>query len=83
MIFRSIHDALIELSHRNLTRSIKEQPVVKILFDRGDIKQVIKNHQLVAPEKWPRLGLPAREDIKGIQLEVMVRNSPNSLKCRS
>lgn len=69
----SIHDALIELSRRSLSRPPEDRPVVKLIFDRGNPKQLIKNHQLVAPDDWAGLGLPAKEELEGIHFEVMVR----------
>jgi hypothetical protein len=56
---------------------------VKLIFDRGNPKQVVKNHQQVAPDDWAGLGLPAKEELKGIRFEVMVRVFPPNLGCMS
>lgn len=69
----SIHDALIELSRRSENREHK--PVVKLIFDRGNPKQIIKNHQRVAEAEWADLGLPTKEELKFINFEVMVSRS--------
>jgi hypothetical protein len=68
-----VHDALIELSRRHEGKDTK--PVVKLLFDRGNPKQLIKNHQLVLPPQWKDLGIPLESEIKNIHLEVMVSSS--------
>jgi phosphatidylserine/phosphatidylglycerophosphate/cardiolipin synthase-like enzyme len=69
-----IHDALIELSTRHTNRPTK--PVVKLLFDRGNPKQVIKNHQPVLPKQWASLGIPLPEEIPNIELQVMNYHRP-------
>ncbi|KAF7800300.1 hypothetical protein EIP86_011548 [Pleurotus ostreatoroseus] len=73
---RSIHDAFIELSNRCASKPPEERPVVKLIFDRGNPKQVIKNHQRVDPSDWAGLGLPAQEEIGNIHLEVMNYHRP-------
>ena len=72
----SIHDAFIELSRRSASRPPAERPVVKLLFDRGNPKQVFKNHQRVAPAEWPALGLPSAEEISNIHFEAMNYHRP-------
>ncbi len=67
----SIHDAFIELSKRSEDRPNK--PVVKLIFDRGNPKQIYKNHQKVAEEEWGALGLPTRDQIPNIHFQAMVR----------
>ena len=67
---RSIHDAFIELSKRSEGRT--DKPVVKLIFDRGNPKQVVKNHQRVSPEDWEGLGLPTKDQIPHIHFEAMV-----------
>lgn len=71
-----IHDALIELSQRHADRPANERPVVKLIFDRGNPKQVIRNHQRVEPSDWAGLGLPAQEELGGIHFEVMNYHRP-------
>ncbi|EKM54954.1 uncharacterized protein PHACADRAFT_255202 [Phanerochaete carnosa HHB-10118-sp] len=71
-----IHDGLIELSNRCRDLPANERPVVKLIFDRGSLKQVAKNHQRVDPSDWAGLGLPAKEELGGIHLEVMNYHRP-------
>lgn len=68
----SIHDALIELSKRSESRA--DKPVIKLIFDRGNPKQIVKNHQRVTEDQWADLGLPTKEEVKFLHLEVMVWN---------
>jgi hypothetical protein len=67
----SVHDALIELSRRHEGKDTK--PVVKLIFDRGNPKQVLKNHQPVLEAQRKDLGIPLEHEVKNIHLEVMVR----------
>ncbi|KAF8573891.1 hypothetical protein K439DRAFT_1373981, partial [Ramaria rubella] len=69
-----VHDALIELSRRHEGKPTK--PVVKLIYDRGNPKQVIKNHQRVPPEDWEAVGLPKKEEIRNIEFEVMNYHRP-------
>lgn len=46
-----------------------------MIIDRGNPKQVIKNHQLIAEADWAGLGFPTKDEIPNIQFECMVRNS--------
>jgi hypothetical protein len=64
-----VYDGLIELSKRHEGKPTK--PVVKLIYDRGNPKQVIKNHQRVPPEDWQAVGLPKKEEIPNIEFEVM------------
>ncbi|THG97953.1 hypothetical protein EW026_g4144 [Hermanssonia centrifuga] len=69
-----IHDAFIELSKRSEDRPNK--PVVKLIFDRGNPKQIYKNHQKVAEEEWGALGLPTRDQIPNIHFQAMNYHRP-------
>jgi hypothetical protein len=66
-----VHDGLIQLSKKHEGRSTK--PVVKLIFDRGNPKQVIKNHQRVLAAGWEALAIPLESEIPNLHLEVMVR----------
>ncbi|KAI0801970.1 hypothetical protein BC629DRAFT_1591626 [Irpex lacteus] len=69
-----IHDAFIELSKRSEGRA--DKPVVKLIFDRGNPKQVIKNHQRVSQDDWEGLGLPTKDQIPHIHFEAMNYHRP-------
>ncbi|KAH9809011.1 hypothetical protein DFH28DRAFT_1134528 [Melampsora americana] len=70
---RTICAALKELSHRVGERNQTEKVVVKLIYDRGNWKQVFKNHQSVKPNTsaWDEVGLPSLDDIPNLQLEVI------------
>lgn len=70
---RTICAALKELSHRVGERNQAEKVVVKLIYDRGNWKQVFKNHQSVKPNTsaWDEVGLPSLDDIPNLQLEVI------------
>ena len=65
-----IADSLRELSQRVQARG-GEKVVVKLMYDRGNVKQVVKNRILVKPIYWTRIGLPAQDEIPGVTLEVI------------
>lgn len=65
-----VHQGLIELSQRHQGKDKK--PVVKLIYDRGNPKQVFQNRQMVPPEDWAGVGLPSPEDIPNIDFEVIV-----------
>lgn len=71
-----ITDAIRELSRRAGERG--ERVVIKIMYDRGNIKQVIDNHQLMSPKQYtvPAVRLPAPEDIPHIDMEVQNYHRP-------
>lgn len=71
-----ITQALRELSKRAGERG--EKVVVKIIYDRGSVKQVYQNHQHVPPSEWAseKVKLPAAEDIPNIQMEVINYHRP-------
>lgn len=72
----SITDALRELSRRAAERGRKV--VVKLMYDRGTPKQLVKPHQFVQPAEYtgPRVELPAPNEIPGVDLEVMNYHNP-------
>ena len=65
-----IADALRELSKRVQARG-GEKVVVKLMYDRGNVKQAVKNRIVVKPIYWTRIGLPAQDEIPGVSLEVI------------
>ncbi|KAI0685630.1 hypothetical protein BC835DRAFT_1383153 [Cytidiella melzeri] len=69
-----IHDAFIELSKRSEGRENK--PVVKLIFDRGNPKQVVKNHQRVTEDQYDALGIPSKEQAPHIHFEAMNYHRP-------
>lgn len=71
-----ITDAIKELSRRAGERGAKV--IVKIMYDRGNIKQVIDNHQMMSPKQYtaPAVKLPAPEEIPNIDMEVQNYHRP-------
>jgi hypothetical protein len=65
-----IADSLRELSTRVQARG-GAKVVVKLMYDRGNVKQVLKNRIVVEPIYWTRIGLPAQDEIPGVALEVI------------
>ncbi|EPS38942.1 hypothetical protein H072_7332 [Dactylellina haptotyla CBS 200.50] len=67
-----ITDALRELSCRRLEAGLP--PVdVKILYDRGNLKQALKNHIQVDEKEYTgeKVRIPSPEEVKGITLQVV------------
>ncbi|KAJ6260057.1 hypothetical protein Dda_5703 [Drechslerella dactyloides] len=60
---------------RELSRKVQQnggpRVVVKILFDRGSVKHLAFPRVQVNPDEWVNLGLPSKEDIPSIDLEVV------------
>ncbi|KAH6612007.1 IQ calmodulin-binding motif protein [Boeremia exigua] len=71
-----ITDAIKELSRRAGERG--ERVTVKIMYDRGNIKQVVDNHQMVSPAQYTAeaVRLPAPEEIPHIDMEVQNYHRP-------
>ncbi|GIZ39031.1 hypothetical protein CKM354_000242300 [Cercospora kikuchii] len=71
-----VNDALIELSKRAGSRG--ERVVVKIMFDRGALKQIINNHQNVDSTGWQAagVGLPPPEQMPNIDLAIVNFHRP-------
>ncbi|KAF1361175.1 hypothetical protein EJ07DRAFT_112280 [Lizonia empirigonia] len=71
-----ITDAIKELSRRAGERGAKV--IVKIMYDRGNIKQVIDNHQMMSPKQYttPAVKLPAPKEIPNIDMEVQNYHRP-------
>jgi len=65
-----ITDSLRELSRRAGERGHKV--VVKMMYDRGNAKQILKGHQIVSVEEYTgdEVKLPAPQEIPNIELEV-------------
>lgn len=70
-----IADALRELSKRVEARD-GEKVVMKLMYDRGNLKQAAKNRIVVKPIYWSRIGLPAEDEIPGVALEVINYHRP-------
>jgi phosphatidylserine/phosphatidylglycerophosphate/cardiolipin synthase-like enzyme len=70
-----IADALRELSRRVKARD-GEKVVMKLMYDRGNLKQAVKNRIPVKPVYWSRIGLPTEDEIPGITLEVINYHRP-------
>jgi hypothetical protein len=70
-----ISDALRELSKRVEARH-GEKVVMKLMYDRGNLKQAVKNRIVVKPIYWSRIGLPEEDEIPGVALEVINYHRP-------
>jgi len=73
---RLITDAIRELSKRAGERG--ERAVFKLLYDRGNAKQVMKNHQHVSESEYTgkNIRLPSPTDIPNIDLQVVNYHRP-------
>ncbi|KZF19543.1 phospholipase D/nuclease [Xylona heveae TC161] len=73
---RLITNALRELSKRAGERG--EKVVVKIIYDRGNIKQVVDNHQKVPPSEYTgkAVQLPHPDEVPNLDLEVVNFHRP-------
>ncbi|CAK4031533.1 phospholipase D nuclease [Lecanosticta acicola] len=71
-----VTDALVELSKRAGERG--EKVVVRLMYDRGALKQFLDNHQNVSPKEWQAaaVGLPAPEKIPNLDLAVVNFHRP-------
>lgn len=71
-----ITDAIKELSKRAGERG--ERIVVKMMYDRGNIKQVVDNHQMMSPKQYTAkaVKMPAPEEIPHIDMEVQNYHRP-------
>jgi hypothetical protein len=70
-----IADSLRKLSKRVEARG-GEKVVMKLMYDRGNLKQVVKHRVLVDPAYWSRIGLPAKDEIPNVALEVINYHRP-------
>lgn len=71
-----VSDSLRALSKRFEGRPENEQPVVKVVYDRGTPAQALHNHSMVPPDKWDGVGLPKLEELKGLKMEVVNYHRP-------
>jgi phosphatidylserine/phosphatidylglycerophosphate/cardiolipin synthase-like enzyme len=73
---RIITDAILELLRRASER--RERVIVKIMYDRGNIKQVVENHQIMSVKQYtaPAVQLPSPEEISNIDMEVQNFHRP-------
>jgi phosphatidylserine/phosphatidylglycerophosphate/cardiolipin synthase-like enzyme len=73
---RIITDAILELLRRAVER--RKRVIVKIMYDRGNIKQVVENHQIMSVKQYtaPAVQLPSPEEISNIDMEVQNFHRP-------
>ncbi|KAF4555289.1 Hypothetical protein D9617_2g052420 [Elsinoe fawcettii] len=71
-----ITDSLRELSKRAGERG--SRPVVKVIYDRGSIKQIFNNHLGVTEAEYTAAGvaLPDQKDMPNVDLEVLNYHKP-------
>jgi phosphatidylserine/phosphatidylglycerophosphate/cardiolipin synthase-like enzyme len=50
--------------------------VMKLMYDRGNLRQAVKNRIIVKPVYWSRIGLPTEDEIPGVALEVINYHRP-------
>lgn len=70
-----VADSLRKLSKRVEARG-GAKVVIKLMYDRGNFKQAIKNRIMVKPMYWSRIGLPTEDEIPGVSLEVINFHRP-------
>ena len=73
---RLITDSLRELSKRAGERG--EKAIVKLMYDRGNIKQILNNHQKVTVGIYTgeNVRLPGPEEIPNVDIEVVNYHRP-------
>ena len=71
-----ITDAIRELNTRAGKKGKKI--VFKMMYDRGNIKQVIKNHQVVTVKEYTaeKIKIPPPEEIPNIEFELVNYHRP-------
>lgn len=70
----TISGALRDLSAL-IVKENRPKVVVKIMYDRGSWEQLWNAHAEVKPVGWAPLDLPSKEDIPGLEMEVIVSSS--------
>lgn len=71
-----VADSLRALSKRFEGKPENEQPVVKVVYDRGTPSQAINNHAKVPGDKWEGVGLPRPDELSGLRMEVVNYHRP-------
>jgi len=65
---------------RNLSKCVEARKgakvVMKLMYDRSNLKQAVKNRIVVKPVHWSRIGLPTEDEIPGVALEVINYHRP-------
>lgn len=71
-------NAMRELSARCSASSPPRKIIMKILYDRGSLKQLLDNHHIVSTKEIlsAAVGLPSPEEIPNIELQVMNYHKP-------
>jgi hypothetical protein len=68
---QTITNSLKELSEL-VIKEKREKIVVKIMYDRGSVEQLWNSHAPVESDKWAAIDLPKKEDVPGLDLQVIV-----------
>ncbi|KAG9700951.1 hypothetical protein KCU95_g700, partial [Aureobasidium melanogenum] len=73
---RLITDSLKELSRRAGERGVRA--VVKIMYDRGNVKQVVENHQTVSEKEYTgkNIRLPSVQEAPHLDMQVLNYHRP-------
>ncbi|WWC94525.1 hypothetical protein V866_001371 [Kwoniella sp. B9012] len=66
----TISSALRDLSARTI-KAGKPKVIVKIMYDRGSWEQLWNAHAPVNPKEWAPLDLPKKEEVQGLDMEVI------------
>lgn len=74
----TVSGALRDLS-RKVVEAKRPKVIVKIMYDRGSLEQIWNAHAPVKSSGWTPLDLPAKEDIPGLDLEVIVSGTTSAL----
>ena len=65
---------------RNLSKRVEARNgakvIIKLIYDRSNFKQAVKNRIVVKPVYWSRIGLPTEGEIPGVALEVINYHRP-------
>ena len=79
---QTITNSLKELSELVIKEN-RPKIVVKIMYDRGSFEQLWNSHAPVSSDKWASIDLPKKEDVPGLDLQVIVSSSCFILAARS
>ena len=65
---------------RNLSKRVEARKgakvVMKLMYDRSNLEQAVKNRIVVKPVHWSGIGLPTEDEIPGVALEVINYHRP-------
>ena len=71
----TVAKALRDLDKRIAKRK-GEKVIVKIMWDRGAFKQLVRNHARVGPATYTKLGVPKPEEVPNLSIEIINFHRP-------